>query len=163
MTAKKTKPVKPRASSKKGGEKKPKKEPKEHKPQIGHNSGAQVNKPLVKIFEKYEALENNKKEINKAQRDLKAAAKSEHNVQTKNFTAEVALRKLDQDVRVQFEQGQKDLQSQLGYQFALGLAEDEEGEEGGVNAETGEQKGSFRDEAKKQEEDESEPDPLEEE
>lgn len=163
MTAKKTKPVKPRASSKKGGEKKPKKEPKEHKPQMGHNSGAHVNKPLVKIFEKYESLENNKKEINKAQRDLKAAAKSEHNVQTKNFTAEIALRKLDQDVRVQFEQGQKDLQSQLGYQFALGLTEGEEGEAGDVNADTGEKKGSFRDEALKQEEeDEGEPEALEE-
>lgn len=100
------------------------------KSKIGHNSG--VNAPLVKLFQEYERLEANKKEITKAQSDIRARAKDEHGVAKKNFTHEVALRKLDEAVRVEFEQGQKDLQNMLGYQFSLSLlkeqAEDENNE-----------------------------------
>ena len=109
----------------------PKRAKKKAKANIGHNSNSGVNKPLIKIFEQYESLAKNAKEIGKAQRDLKAKAKEEHGVQTKNFTAEIALRKLDSDVRTQFEQGQKDLQDRLGYK-QLELALDGDEAEGGA-------------------------------
>lgn len=89
-------------------------------PQAGHNSGT-VNKPLIAIFEEYELLEENKKQISKAQADLKAKAKEEHSVQKTNFMDEVKMRKLDAAVRAQFEQSRADLKVMLGYQFALNL------------------------------------------
>jgi uncharacterized protein (UPF0335 family) len=95
----------------------------------GHNSG--INAPLVKMFEEYERLDANKKEITKAQSDIRARAKDEHGVAKKNFTHEIALRKLDSAVRVEFEQGQKDLQEMIGYQFNLALLNQEGSEDEG--------------------------------
>lgn len=92
----------------------------------GHNSG--VNTPLVTLFDEYERLDANKKEITKAQSDIRARAKDEHGVAKKNFTHEIALRKLDAAVRVEFEQGQKDLQDMLGYQFSLEILQQQGGE-----------------------------------
>jgi uncharacterized protein (UPF0335 family) len=94
---------------------------KDNQPKIGHNSG-QFNAPLAKLFTDYERLEANKKEIGKAQRDIRAKAKEEFGIQIKNFSQEIAMRKLDPDVRIQFEQGVQDLKGMLGYQFAFNIA-----------------------------------------
>lgn len=99
------------------------------KSKIGHNSG--VNVPLVNIFVEYERLDANIKEMNKAKSDCRARAKEEHGVAKQNFTREIALRKLDESVRVELEQGQKQLQEMLGYQFTLSLLKQEADEEDG--------------------------------
>jgi len=100
------------------------KAPKEKKakaPKEGHNSG--VNAPLVGIFDEFMDLEEKKKELAKAQRDLHARAKTEFDVQSAVFSHEIRLRKLDRDVRIQFESGHYDLKDMLGYQASLDLAE----------------------------------------
>lgn len=107
------------------------KEPGEKLPGKGHNSG-QINDALVQIFTDYEALEANKKEISKAQRDLRARAKSEFNVQTNVFSDQIRKRKMDADVRAQFEHGVKDLEDMIGYQMSFDLAS-EEGDDGEGN------------------------------
>lgn len=158
MTAKKTKAVKP---AKKASNKKPPKEKKKSAPlaAAGHNSAGHVNKPLLKLFDEFEKMNSNKKQITKAQADIKAKAKEQFGIQKDVFDHEIRMRKKESAARIQFEQGHNDLKGQLGYQFALELAkpqdEDEETDE-----ETGEKRGSFRDVAKKQ--DDGEPKPLEE-
>lgn len=113
--------AKPKVAQKADKPKKPKTPPKG----TGDNS---VNKPLVKIFDDYAQLDKSKKEIAKAQRDLRAKAKESHGVQSNVFNHQVKLRKMASDVRVQFEQGINDLNEQLGYQFTLGLIEAEKTE-----------------------------------
>lgn len=92
---------------------------------IGHNG--QINKPLAQIFANYASMDEDKKQISKAQRDLRAKAKEEHGIDKGVFAHEVRMMKMDKDKRVMFEQGHADLKNMLGYQFALKLnAEDSE-------------------------------------
>jgi hypothetical protein len=88
----------------------------------GHNSTGLINEPLLQIFTDWEALELQKKEITKAQNQLKAKAKTEHNIPKMNFAQEIRLRKMDSEVRAHFEATQKDLQVAIGYQMALDIA-----------------------------------------
>ncbi len=98
---------------------------------IGHNG--KVNKPLCALFDKYAAMDADKKAIGKAQRDIRAKAKEEHGVSKDVFAYEVNMRKKAPDARVMFEQGCLDLKDALGYQHVLpGLLEDgEDSGEGG--------------------------------
>lgn len=87
-------------------------------PGVGHNGG-KVNKPLVKMFDDYAKMDEDKKQISKAQRDIRARAKEEHGVNKDVFGHEVKLRKMASDARVMFEQGHADLKESLGYQHVL--------------------------------------------
>lgn len=79
------------------------------------------NPAFIKIMEEHELYDENKKQLSKAQRDLRAKAKEEMGVSSKVFMLQVAMRKLDPDVRKQVEQGIMDTNVMLGYQFALAL------------------------------------------
>ncbi len=86
----------------------------------GHNSGA--NPQLVEIFTLDAEYQDKIKEINKARRELRNRAKTEFNVLSSVYQHEVKLRKMDRDVRIQFESGHHDLRNMLGYQASLDLA-----------------------------------------
>lgn len=89
-------------------------------PAAGHNSGK--NPRMVAIVE--EILENNRRvaELNKANRDLRNEAKTSFGVLAGPLSHEIRLRKMDDDVRIQFESGHHDLKDMLGYQASLDLA-----------------------------------------
>lgn len=86
----------------------------------GHNSG--TNPTLVEIFTLDAEYQDKIKEMNKARRDLRNRAKTEFNVLSSVYQHQVKLRKMDRDVRIQFESGTHDLQNMLGYQASLDLA-----------------------------------------
>ena len=94
---------------------------------MGDNSD--VNQPLLDIVEEHELLEEQKRQIGKQQRELKAKAKTEHNIASKVFTAVINLRKLAPDARVQFEHGVAEMNAAIGYQFSLDLLGHVESEE----------------------------------
>lgn len=87
---------------------------------VGHNS-----KPipeLIEIFKKYLGFEDQKKEIAKKQRDLRNRAKKEFGVLGSSFQHEIAMQKLDKDVRVQQMINHQDLMVALGVQHELDFA-----------------------------------------
>lgn len=88
----------------------------------GHNS--QINTALVEIFEEHEDLDSKIKELQAAKRQLRNKAKTEHDIQLKAFNHEISLRKLDRDVRIQFESNHHDLKIATGYQASLDLHAD---------------------------------------
>lgn len=101
---------------------KAKKEPKKKAaevPAAGHNSGK--NPRMIEIVD--EILANNERviELNKANRDLRNEAKTSFGVLAGPLAHEIRLRKMDDDVRVQFESGHHDLKEMLGYQESLDL------------------------------------------
>ncbi len=104
------------------------------KPAAGNGHNGAVNKPLQKLFASYSDMEKDKKQISKAQRDLRAKAKEEHNVDKEVFMHEIKMQKKAPDARVMFEQGHADLKNSLGYQHVLPLlegdGEEEQHEEG---------------------------------
>lgn len=85
----------------------------------GHNS--QINQALVDILDESLELDDKIRHLNKAKRDLRNKAKTEHGVLAGVFTHEIRLRKMDRDVRVQFESGIADLKIMTGYQIAMDL------------------------------------------
>lgn len=100
----------------------------------GHNRG-NINEDLKELFTDYMKMEEDKKAISKAQRDLRARAKEEHGVTSDNFNHEIKLQKWDNDRRVMFETGAGDLKNMLGIQLALSLNnpnEDEDEQEEGA-------------------------------
>lgn len=88
----------------------------------GDNSG--VNPQLQQIYVDALDIWNRGKELNKAMRDLRNKAKTEFGVLSSVFAHELRLRKMDPDVRIQFESGHVDLKNMLGYQASLDLRED---------------------------------------
>lgn len=85
---------------------------------IGHNSGAVIPE-LVTIIDEILASSARQKAEAKLQRDLRNRAKSEFGVLSGPLAHEIRLRKMDSDVRVQFESGHNDLKAALGYQPEL--------------------------------------------
>ena len=116
--ASKSKKSKPKAEKKKSSRAKSAK-PKHGA--IGHNG--KVNEALVEILDTYMSMEEDKKQIGKSQRDLRAKAKTEHGVESAVFNHEIKLRKMDSDRRAMFEQGHSDLKDMTGYQMALQLSD----------------------------------------
>lgn len=106
----------PKASKKKAKAKKP--GPKIVPPGIGHNSGEQHPEVIKKILELM-AFAAQKKSIAKAERDVRNSLKTEFGVMASSVAREIALRKLDPDVRVQVETNHEDLKKMLGYQPQL--------------------------------------------
>lgn len=96
----------------------PKLAAKDIKPGIGHNSG-QVIPELVKIVDEILASAERQKTEAKLQRDLRNRAKTEFGVLSGPLAHELRLRKMDTDVRVQFESSHADLKHALGYQPSL--------------------------------------------
>lgn len=99
------------------GPKKPKLDPHQLKG-IGHNSG-QVIPELVNLVDELLASSERQKREGQLQRDLRNRAKSEFGVLSGPLSHEIRLRKMDKDVRVQFESGHGDLKQALGYQPEL--------------------------------------------
>ena len=85
--------------------------------QIGHNS--QEIPELKGMMDEYLASCERQKAEAKLQRDIRNRAKTEFGVLSSAWAHEVRLRKMDEDVRVQFEEGHKDLKCALGYQLPL--------------------------------------------
>jgi hypothetical protein len=85
------------------------------------------------MFAEYRRIEDNKKELSKAQRDIVARARTEFNVSSAVFKHETRLQKMDEDVRAGFEHGHADLKGMLGIQLVLALdaplGEDEDEQE----------------------------------
>lgn len=96
----------------------PKLEPSKIKHGIGHNSG-QVIPELVNLVDELLASSERQKREGQLQRDLRNRAKSEFGVLSGPLSHEIRLRKMDKDVRVQFESGHGDLKQALGYQPEL--------------------------------------------
>lgn len=96
----------------------PKLEPSKIKHGIGHNSG-QVIPELVNLVDELLASSERQKREGQLQRDLRNRAKSEFGVLSGPLSHEIRLRKMDKDVRVQFESGHVDLKHALGYQPEL--------------------------------------------
>jgi len=86
---------------------------------IGDNSKRAKIPGLCKVFDEYADIDEQKRKLAKRQRDLRGEAKTKYGVDSKPFNHEIMLRKLDPDVRVQFETNHADLKVALGYQPSL--------------------------------------------
>ena len=87
---------------------------------IGHNSNnGEVIPGLVKIVDELLHLNAQKAQIGKAERDLRNRAKSEFGILSGPLAHEMRLRKMDTDVREQFESAHRDLKIALGYQTEM--------------------------------------------
>lgn len=86
---------------------------------IGHNSGGKVIPQLRAMVDETLHLDEQIKALNKAKRDVRNRAKTEFGVLSSTWAHEMRLRKLDPDVRVQFESSHDDLKIALGYQPEL--------------------------------------------
>lgn len=102
-------------------QKKPAAEMVEKKEVIGAGDNSGVVPGMVEIVDEILALDEKIKELNKAKRDMRNKAKNEFGVLAFNLNEEVRFRKLDRDVRIQYESGRVDLQTMLGYQASLDL------------------------------------------
>jgi uncharacterized protein (UPF0335 family) len=93
----------------------------------GHNIvKGEYNEALVEMFEEHEALNENKKELSKAQRELRSKAKEQFGVSSAVFNHLIKLRKMDTSVRVDFENSVEDTKVMLGYQASLDLEDPNE-------------------------------------
>lgn len=90
-------------------------------PGIGHNhpNNGEKNPEAVKCLEELMEYQEQKKAIAKAERDVRNRLKSEFGILASSVAREVALRKLDADVRVQVETNHEDFKKMLGYQPSL--------------------------------------------
>ena len=99
---------------------------KDIKPGIGHNHTGEKNPEAIKCLEELMGFQVQKKAIAKAERDVRNRLKTEFGILASSVAREVALRKLDEDVRVQVETNHEDFKKMLGYQpsldFGTGLA-----------------------------------------
>jgi len=98
---------------------------KDIKPGIGHNSApltGEKNPEAVKIVDEIIALEAQKKSIAKAVGTLRNRLRTEFSILASSVSREIALRKLDPDVRVQVETNHEDFKKMLGYQPSLDFA-----------------------------------------
>lgn len=91
-------------------------------PGIGHNEPphtGEKNPEAVKIVDEIIALEKQKKSIGKAVGTLRNRLRTEFSILASSVARELALRKLDADVRVQVETNHEDFKKMLGYQPSL--------------------------------------------
>lgn len=90
-------------------------------PGIGHNGPhtGERNPEAVKCLDELLAIQVQKKALGKAERDVRNRFKTEFGILASSVSRELALRKLDTDVRVQVETNHEDLKKMLGYQPSL--------------------------------------------
>lgn len=86
----------------------------------GHNSG-DGNPALKGIIDEILASDVRVKNEGRVKRDLRNRAKTEFGITSAVLAHEIRLRKMDSDVRIQFESSHHDLKNMLGYQIALDL------------------------------------------
>lgn len=86
---------------------------------IGHNSTGKVIPAFVGLLDELLAIGERKKALAKAERDLRNKAKTEFGFLSGPLAFEVRMRKLDPDVRVQFESCSADIKVASGYQPSL--------------------------------------------
>lgn len=117
---KSNKPAKDKGAKKAPG---PKLVAKDVTPGVGHNSvpnNGEKNPEAIAMFDELYQLESvQKKAIAKACRDLRNGLKTKFNILSSSVARELALRKLDADVRVQVETNHDDFKRMLGYQPSL--------------------------------------------
>lgn len=89
------------------------------KPGVGHNSNGEVVPGFVNLVDELLAINAQKKALGEAERTLRNKAKSEFGVLSGVLAHEMRLRKMDSDVRVQFESNHQDVKKMLGYQPEL--------------------------------------------
>lgn len=106
----------------KGAKKGADKKPMPAKATIGHNSNGQKIPGLIKVVDELLHIGEQKKAMGKAERDLRNKAKTEFGILSGPLAHELRLRKMDGDVRVQFESNHSDLKVALGYQPELDFA-----------------------------------------
>lgn len=95
---------------------------KDIKPGIGHNNApnnGEKNPEAIKVLDEIIALENQKKSIGKAVGTLRNRLRTEFAILASSVSRELALRKLDPDVRVQVETNHEDFKRMVGYQPSL--------------------------------------------
>jgi hypothetical protein len=90
---------------------------------IGHNSNGEISPEAVNLINEIMAFQDQKKSIAKAERDCRNRLKTEFGILSTSVAREVALRKLDPDVRVQVESNHEDFKKMLGYQPQLDFVE----------------------------------------
>lgn len=90
---------------------------------IGHNSNGETSPEAVNLINEIMAFQDQKKSIAKAERDCRNRLKTEFGILSTSVAREVALRKLDPDVRVQVESNHEDFKKMLGYQPQLDFVE----------------------------------------
>jgi hypothetical protein len=89
-------------------------------PGIGHNlPTGEKNPRACELFTELESYAAQKKAIAKAERDARNALKSECGILASSVAREMAMRKLDSDVRVQVETNYEDTKKMTGYQAQL--------------------------------------------
>lgn len=88
-------------------------------PGVGHNHTGEKNPEAVKCLDELLGFVEQKKAISKAERDVRNRLKTEFGILASSVAREVALRKLDHDVRVQVETNHEDFKKMLGYQPSL--------------------------------------------
>lgn len=79
------------------------------------------NPQLLQFIESYERLEEDKKELSKAQKDIINTIKTQFGLQIGVVRHHLRLRKMDEEVRVAFEHGVQDMGVMLGVQLSLNL------------------------------------------
>ena len=84
-----------------------------------------VNTHLKDIFTKYMDLEEETKVLNQAKRELRSQAKDQFQVPSSVFMHEIRLKKMDSDVRQQFEAEHFDLKDMLGIQLSFDIITNE--------------------------------------
>ena len=88
---------------------------------IGDNSGKKIP-GVIKLVDELLHYAEQKKKIAQAERECRNRAKSEFGIMSGPLAHELKLRKMDKDVRVQFESNHQDLKTALGYQPELDFA-----------------------------------------
>lgn len=113
--------VKPKKGKKKASKKEAAKTDQDNAPVagIGHN-GEKVPELMAKMEEALD-IKKQIKALSDALGDISAFVKDRYNIPKKNWNYELQMRKLDKNVRIQFEATQVDLKIMLGYQLALDL------------------------------------------
>jgi hypothetical protein len=94
-------------------------------PGVGHNNPpytGEKNPRACELFTELEDYAKQKKAIAKAERDARNALKSECGILASSVAREMAMRKLDSDVRVQVETNYEDTKKMTGYQPSLDFA-----------------------------------------
>jgi len=84
----------------------------------GHNSNLVIPE-LVDMMTEDLALDEKKKEITRAQTDIRNRAKTQFGILKATWQREKQLRKMDQEVRAQLEINHAELKGMLGYQETL--------------------------------------------
>lgn len=87
---------------------------------LGHNSGEPIP-ALVDLIDESLRIDDEKKALGKADRDIRNTAKTQFGILAWNWNYEKSMRKVDRDVRIQRESGIIDLKNMLGYQISLDL------------------------------------------